>query len=86
MHFFINFKGLSVAKICLKPESVWLSAVSEKSFIIEVRLGSKYFYEWTETFKMNLRLAESSRFLQRTAFRVIFYFDSKSKPAKIPST
>ena len=41
-----------------------------KSFINDVRLGSKYASEKTETFKMKLWLAKLSRLLQRTAFLV----------------
>ena len=44
----------------------------EKNFIIDVRLGSKYASEKTETFKMKLWLAKSSRLLQRAAFLVLF--------------
>ena len=51
-----------------------LSAIFAKSFIIDVRLGSKYASEKTETFKIKLRLAKSSRLLHRAAFLVTFEF------------
>ena len=47
-----------------------LSAIFAKGFIIDVRLGSKYASEKTETFKMKLRLAKSLRLLQCAAFLV----------------
>ena len=40
--------------------------------IVDVRQGSKYASEKTETFKMKLWLAKSSRLLQRAAFLVRF--------------
>ena len=38
-----------------------LSAIFAKSFITDVRLGSKYVSQKTETFTMKLRLTKSSR-------------------------
>ena len=45
----------------------------EKNFIIDVRLGSKYASDKTETFKMKLRSAKSLQLLERAAFLVVFY-------------
>ena len=47
-----------------------LLAILAKRFIIDIRLGSKYASEKTETFKMKLRLAKSLRLLQGAAFIV----------------
>ena len=40
--------------------------------IIDVRLGSKYASEKTETFKKKLRFPESLRLLQRVAFLIMY--------------
>ena len=47
-----------------------LSVIFTKSFIIDVRLDSKYASEKIDTFKMELRLAKSRRLLQRAEFFV----------------
>ena len=42
------------------------------NLIIDVRLGSKYASEKTETFKKKLRFPESLRLLQRVAFLIMY--------------
>ena len=68
MSIYRNF----LAKIvnCFQP-------FSQKSFIIDARLGSKYTSKTTEIFKIKLRLTKSSRLLKCAAFLV---FSETGKP------
>ena len=47
-----------------------LTAIFPKSFVIDVRMSSKYASQNVEIVKMNLRLGKSSRLLRRIAFLV----------------
>ena len=63
--------GIYDGAFCIN--SLRLSAIFAKGFVKDVRLGSKYTSEKTETFKMKLWLAKSSRLLQSAVFLVLLY-------------